>query len=442
MRMRNKIAQLLFVVGVFIFSVPVVFAQPAAAPASSPDPEALLDGEQYCSVGRDRIAVALDPQKAEMFSGSSYVFSGEIANKLDIPLFDSSVIIQIRKAAGPAGAGYESTRDVIGRFVAADGINIGSGSIEPFQFSWEVPHGIASSAYRVEAFLVSGGKFAIAGSESASRPAADTLISVRGDAEGVSYLDDASILVSGVRLSDFDTATTTASSATISVDILNTHKKARTALLEYRVYKSAVINDGDLEYSGSKSIKLEPGAKQNARFELRKGDGAVRSVVMELKDGGKSSIASFKAVNPKGMLSQPVFLGLDSYPIKEGKMVKVLGCVSVSDPLASVNLAFTDNNGTKLADLGSITGRSGEFSFSKDLTPTMGIDSALTLTMSVLDAKGVMLSNAGVEYACDNGGCAGKASIPIRSLIVVLLLLAAAMGIAAYGSKRKNISRI
>jgi hypothetical protein len=438
--MYKKILSVFFVAAVLFTPASSTFAQSKVLATPAFDPNNFLGGAQYCYVAKGKITLSFGQNSVKAVSGTTLTLSGNVKNKLSVPLADTSVVVKVVKLPKAGAVGYDTVQDVVQRFVATQHVDILENSSTEFRISWAVPHGIESGAYKLEAFLVLGDKSTIAGSETADIPAASVLVSVRGDASNATYIDKDSVRVDGLPLNAKGSATT--SSATVGVSLVNTYSTSRDTVLEYKVYKSITPNDADLEYSGAQLVSLKANSKQVVNFDLKKGSASNRSVVIILKDGEKNSIVSFQAINPQGITAQPVFLGLSSFSLSNGGSTQAFGCVFLGTKDLKTTISLTDMNGAKLADLGSAPNQIGPVSFSNKV-PVINRTGAVRLNMKVTDAQDKVISTMSVLYSCNANGCKQTNAAVPNIYMIIGLSLVIIVGIFAMikmkGKNRKNI---
>ena len=415
-----------------------------------------IDIPRECEVAYSNVEISLSKSSDEVISGGDMTVRAVITNRGNSPIVDVSLIARVERLGAGAG-GFYAVNDIVDRFVVANDIQLPGNATVPFSFAWHVPRGLASGLYRISVYAVSAEQFAVSGAEwSDSSANARFGFQVTGDAKEVSYFDTSSLRVNDMRLFKNRFVITSGSIATGTIDILNNFTKTREVSVTWKVYSLEIISESRLvSYNNTEKISLAPGEKTVYSFVVPTVSDPLSHVVLELADGEKKSIYSFRILEKKATHSSITNLGLSVFPIKAGKEVKAFGCVSSSIATRgglskTLRLSIVNTiDETSAANLGSTT-VSGLFSsFSRKFIPSADFKNSIVLKAELIDkSSGTVESTATLAYSCDKLNCPKTSlseffnQLGVRGYYMILILGVLGIIVARSVMKKKKESPI
>ena len=449
-----KVSAVTFVIGIIgiIGIIGSPFSLASYAVAATPVQPATIDIPRECEVAYSDVEVALSGLSGNAVSGEDMIVKTVISNRGDSPLIDISLAARVVRMGAGAG-GFYAVDDIVDRFVVANDIQLPGNTAVPLSFAWRVPRGIASGLYRINVYAVSAEQFAVSGAEWSDSSANARLgFQVTGDAKEVSYLDTSSLRVNDMRLFKNRFVITSGAIATGTINILNNFAETRGVSVIWKVYSSEIINESRLvSYNLPEKINLPPGQKTVYSFIIPTISDPLSHVVLELIDGEKKSIYSFRILEKKATHSIITNLGLSAFPIKAGEKVEVFGCVSSSIATRgglskTLRLSIINTiDETVAANLGSTTVGGLFSSFSRKFTPPADFKNSIVFKAELIDKlSGKVESTATLAYSCNKLVCPRASlmeffnQLGVRDYYIVLILGILGVIVTRFVMKKKR----
>ncbi len=273
-----------------------------------------------------------------VFPGERFQLEGRIGNANDFPLVDGSVFVRIKKRIFDSETANRDGMSTVDEFFAIEDIALPANEDVPFELFWEVPSDFSAGQYEAELFYLIGKRTEFLGISSTDGRVSGSRyqFSVSGSGKSGPFLRKESVKVGGEEyvpraiLKRFGTD----EMADIEFILENPLGMPAEVLLSYELCEGAIGWEGcPGGKRHSEMVSLAVGESKTLRHSVSPDDFMGRSSVLLItaQYGGAKSILNVRILRAESTIPHLGFVGMTTYPIREGSGNTMFGCVQFAE---------------------------------------------------------------------------------------------------------------
>ncbi len=357
------------------------------------------------------LALDIYTDKQTYSQNDGVIFQGTIKNNNPYPVVDIGVYARIYKNHPNPNAFAKDL--IVDEFYLDKGINLAAGAEAEINYPWMIHSNAASGDYRANFYVVSGGKFNMAGlSFTDDVFASFAKFNVSGNKPDTIYLDRTNTKINDKPYSyvGFLSPYETGKPIIISIPLINKTKNSEKVEIAYTLYYWDGLSKQNIldETKETKDVKAD--SAQILNYSINNPDQPVyylqivaKPLNQKIINITQKSITDVRlAVNTnRGRLN---FIGLSNFPVKAGESYDFFACFHNTSMGSfeggKVNAILKDKDGKLLAELyypGAIP--SAISALKTTVKSPAGYDN-LTLQANIIDKNGKVVDEISQTYDC------------------------------------------
>lgn len=308
---------------------------PAPMTARVADDTSLQSCFDYYRFGS--VPVMLSTDTVRLAQGSSLQITGKVINQNDYPVDDITVYGKVYYKKNFDKSSYGP--DIIQAMPLAENISLKAGEEKTFTYTWLIPATLEPGNYQMASFVVSHGRFNMAGLAFSTDVVGSLLnFSVVGENFGSVRFDNTKTILNGIQFHGAifpPKSDTPDDGVPLTATINNTSARAVIGKVHWKVYSWDNMREENLVSESTTEFSVAPSSSSTVDFKVTDAEHTVYFVVGELiPDGSEvpTSVLQMRYVQiGEGAPTLPRigFLGVTDYPAEKDQ-TKAFACVHSS----------------------------------------------------------------------------------------------------------------
>ncbi len=403
------------------------------------------------------VQVSVEPNrlqpKSPYLAGEKVVFSGEIINENNYPIFDGYVFVRISRK----NKNYTTEGNyIVDEFFAFKNVALRANERKKIKFNWQIPQNIQAGDYRADFFFSVGKKFNLGG-----LPFSNEVIigfsefKVLSSVENSIYFDRSKTKVNGEPYQHIGNWPIIEPTKPVKIiqPIKNTFSKEQKVEIVYDLYYWDSLDEKDRISTKKETKTIPANSSLDLIYTIPAMNESVYYLKITAKGAGQKSIVNIRIISSqeRPRINYPA---ITKFPLKKGDKFTLFSCFhNTSDKITSGKLVVSllDKDSKKV----------GEFTYNGKIGPMMMADKKeitaqknydyLKLIAKLYDKNNRLVDSYEAEYKCQaiNNCLAKKVQKPVQktsskgnervnTTLVAILLLALAVLVGYSFISKKN----